>query len=224
MPENNLYFGRLTPGGTANILVELLGRDQYQRFVDPCPMSFVSDGTLSYPYHFMLAQYVAEITSQYGVGFRSTPWHKNLDHLKSLVEKSLPQRIWLATYNNDIFDTVINSLNCVSISINYPEQDYDFMRQKWARWMTGVIMTDVRYIDLRKQFVSAVEVEQWLLDHGSAKFGYNLPRSLYTQADVEINLRDLFEKSSMQKILNRLDCNISKNDWYFYEKYLECSG
>lgn len=224
MPKNNLYFGRLTPGGTANILVELLGRDRHQRFVDPCPMAFVSDGTLTYPYHYMVTEYVADINARYGVGFRSTPWHDNLDHVRSLPERYAPQTIWLATYSDDTFHTVTKSVDCVSISVNYSEQDYEFMRRKWVRWMTGVIMTDSKFLDIRKRFQSAQEVEQYLFESGSAEFGYDLPRSMHTASDVEINLRDLYDQSTMQHILDQLGCDISEHDWYFYEKYLECSG
>lgn len=221
---NNIYFARVTPGGSASILVELLGRDRFQRFAAPCPIAFVGDDSLSWPGHYMTSRYVHEINQCLGSSFKNIQWHQQLDFVKLFAVKWHPQIVYLATYQDEVFHSTVDRLECLSIAVNYSVQDFDFVRRKWARWMTGVIMTDARYIDTKKRFISACDIEQFLIQRGSAEFGYELPIEMSTRAKVEIDIRELFDGLSMKKILDNLGCEITDDDWYFYNKYLECSG
>lgn len=222
-----LWFGLMPPGGTGNIFIEMtVRRNNRERFVEPCPLAVKYTDTHSWPYISRCVPYVETIEKSYSVGWRNMSWENHFLVLDRMVESHAPLHTWAASFNLNTFQKIQNyyGSSCLTVSINYNENDYDFMRAKWARWQTGLVMSNPTYQKFKNKFTDSHEIESYLLEHGSKEFGYELPRSKITPADIEIPLRDLFDKTQMANILNKFNTQPTPDDWKFYDSYCQVSG
>jgi hypothetical protein len=201
-------------------------RNHNELFVEPCPLTVGGINDYQWPYIARRVPYVQKIEETYNIGWRSIPWENNSDVLKKVVETHSPLHTWAASFHVNTFHAVkkIFKKNCLTISINYAENDFEFMQTKWVRWQIGLIMQNNKYSQFKKRFSSIKELEKYLISHGSAEFGYELPKSKKSMADIEISLPDLFHKSRLEEILNYLNTQPTSDDWDFYKRYCQASS
>lgn len=199
-------------------------RNRSVDFVEPCPLS-IRDNL--WPYTSRRVEYVEEIEESFQLGFRSVPWPKHQDLIQGMLKKYDPLSMWFGSFDEQVFAETTQQWGnqCFSVSINYDKEDFDFMKQKWIRWQTGLVMESKKYSEFRSRFDNDhTAIEQYLLHNESTTFGYELPLSRKAKADLEINLRDLFNKEKFAIILSMLEVNNTEEDWKFYEEYCRVSG
>ena len=222
-----LWFGLMPPGGTGNIFIEMAVRRNRKRlFVEPCPLTIGGDSDHFWPYIYKCVPYVNEIETSFNVGWRSMPWENHSDVLLAIVNRHAPAHTWAASFDTSTFQAVkkIFKDSCLTVSINYTEDDFEFMKSKWVRWQTGLVMQNSKYNDFKNRFSNSREIENYLKNHGSTEFGYELLKSKNSSADIEIPLRDLFVQSRLADILDYLDTQPTSKDWDFYNLYCRASG
>jgi hypothetical protein len=223
-----LWFGLMSPGGTGNIFIEMaVRRNRRIDFVEPCPLAIRVSNNHSWPYTSRRVPYVEAVEEQYNTGWRSMPWHIHKELIKDIQQQYHPKLIWAATFDEQVMSSVQLQWQqqCFSVSINYSVDDFEFMKKKWARWQTGLVMESTKHTTFKQRFRSdPVAIEQYLLENGSKDFGYELPQSRSAKADIEIALRDLFNKEKFAIILDRLEVKNTDDDWKFYDSYCAVSG
>lgn len=219
-----IWMGLMPPGGTGNIFHEMaVRRNKHRCFILPCELSVGGNLQHSWPYIKSREPYVIDLETKYGTGLRLIDW--NEESLQYLLN-SYTDDIWLGTFNTATFLKVKNILReqCLSISIGYTSNDYQFVKKKWARWQTGLIMENQQYLSYRQKFLSSHALENYLYTSGSTDFGYDIPEQRFATADVELNIRELFNRKSMENILESLSVCLDDNDWKFYDTYCRASG
>jgi hypothetical protein len=225
IPSNKFYFGSLSAGGSAVILIEMLvKRNRKNKFVEPCHLDLLEYGGDYCPYPPYRVPYVLKIEKDLQVRFRSVNWLSNIDYLKSTIMENQPNSIWFSTYDPNIslgLKEVFGNL-ITTISVIYTPQDYDFLLQKWARWQAGLLLSNS--ITVQKQFESVTQAVDYCLSVGSEYFGYSILKEKTDSADIMIPIRDLFQKNKFEEILNSLDCQNNQEDWDFYAQYLKYCG
>lgn len=205
-----IYFGIMPPSGTAEIFYEMFV-NRNKKFLNGCKLSLNDQ----WPY-YKRVPYVEEIEIKYQCNFRCVNWEDDLDYFDDICNRYAPsQDIWFATYSDLTFTAISEHRNCKTVSINYNEESYNFVRHLWANWQTGNI--------LNKQLSTEEprKIYQRCLDQGPEAFGYSIPYTKYHDADININLEDLYKQSTIEKILVELDCNNTLEDWSFYQTYVD---
>ena len=219
--NNMVYFGSLSTGGSAVILIEMLvKRNQKNKFVEPCHLGLTELNGDQYPYCPKRVSYVEKIEKDIGSKFRSIDWTSHIDYFRQVRKDHQPDNIWFSSYDPAMVKRLKEILNdeITTIAINYTKEDYDFLLQKWARWQAGLLLT------AGEKFTSVTDAVDHCLAVGSEEFGYTIPREKLDDADVVIPLRDLFDQHRFSEILHSLDCQNSQEDWDFYSQYLKYCG
>lgn len=219
--SNMIYFGSLSAGGSAVILIEMLVmRNRKNNFVEPCHLGLAEYQGDQYPCCPKRVSYVEKTEKDIGSKFRSVDWTSHTDYLKQVRDDHQPDNIWFSSYDPIMVKRLKQVLNdeITTIAINYTERDHDFLLRKWARWQAGLLLT------AGEKFESVTEAVDHCLEVGSESFGYAIPREKLDDADVVIQLRDLFDQRQLKEILHSLDCQNSQEDWDFYVQYLKYCG
>lgn len=218
-----ICIGLMPPGRVGDVFIELLARRNVNaNFVEPCPYPIKKD---HYPLPGFRAPYVANAMAVCNKSFRLIPWHEHLDLIDEMTTEYAPKNIWLGTWDLEIFEKAKESIDCTSFSINYSADDYDLVKRKWARCQTGAVMELEQHAEYRAQFNNdPALVEQHLLNNDGSDFGHVIPKSFYAPADVEINLRDIFDQEKFLSILDCLDVRLTGASFQYYTEYLKVSG
>lgn len=220
-----IWFGLMPPGGTGNIFIEMMiRRNQHKKFVEPCPLEIISIDGNNYPRTAYSVPYVQNIEQEFKSKLRLIPWHSNINRMRDIAQLHTPYITWFATFHKEVFQQIHthHKQGIFSVSINYTQSQRNFVMQKWARWQTGLVFTNPVYKKFR-QGTNVVEFEQYLLKTGSEQFGYDIPMSLSADADVKINIEDLYNRRSIESLLQSLGSNLSTSDWQFYDTWHQCA-
>lgn len=220
-----IWFGSMPPGGIGNIFIEMMvRRNRHKKFAETCPLDIISIKGNNYPYTAYTVPYAQKLEQEFKLNFRLIPWHNNINRMRDIAQLHTPYLTWFATFNREVFQQIQthHKQGIFTVSINYLQSQRNFVIRKWARWQTGLVFTNPVYEKFRKD-TDVVEFEQYLLRTGSEQFGYDIPVSLFAEADVEINIEDLYNRRSIELLLQSLGCNLSTLDWQFYDTWHQCA-
>lgn len=220
-PTQRLWFGLMPPGGTANIFIEMfVRRNRRIKFVETCPLSVKKySNEYSWLYNKYRVPYVEKIENNSGVSFRSVDWIKNSKIIFENLEQYYPNSMWFATFNTEMFKQIKNHIpSCFSVALNYDNEHYEFMVNKWIKWQIGLIMESSLYADTKKSLhADPYQIEHYLKNNLSKDFGYRLPKSRTADGDLNIDLINLYNKKYMKKISKQLKTFNTKQDWEFFD-------
>lgn len=228
MKEPLIWLGQLPPGAAAGapFLEMLVVRDQKKRFIPTCSLGQIQQVEQYSLPTYLDVEYVRRCQQDLAQEFRLIPWEKNIDYMLAMAKDHSPQCTWFGT----LFDTTLHQCKamlgdqCRTVSMNYDYSSYDLVRRKWARWHTGIIVKNDKYKHVKENFKSVQDIEQWLLESGSEQFGFVIPRQHHVSADIEIDVKDIWDQTQFSILLDQLGCKFSQQDWAWYQDYCKDSG
>lgn len=213
-------------GGTGNIFYEMLVNRQPSVFEQACVVDFIDHDGVLYPYTKVRVPYVETIETALGVSLRLVQWQHSLDMLQAAVEQAQPKNIFVGTFLSEQLDIVKrHHPRACTVSITYGQDQLPFLLRKWAHWQTGLVYSNEKHRQHRQG--TASEFKQNLIKQGlgaSKTFGYSIPVSQNTTADLQCNLEDLYHYPTMKTFLNSLGCVPGPEDWQYYHWYCAHSG
>lgn len=224
MNDLPIWIGSVTAGGTSNIFIDMLvNRDNNSNFLNTCSLNLIDLNGIKWPRVTEYADYVKDFEEKTSLNFRLIPWYEYSNDLLNLSQNKDSLKIWIATYEESIFHKTKEVLRdkIFTIAINYNQDQYGFVLDSWAKWQTSLIFYKEKYSNF-KEIENPLDLYKNILKNGSEKYGFVLPKEKNTNADFEINIEDLYHKPTMKTITDNLGCNISKENWDFYDAYCQC--
>lgn len=208
-----IYIGSLTAHGSANILPEMIAnRNITQLFEKTCQLGLVNWGDTKVPCHTDCKEYVRESIKQFGY-FRSIDWVENIEYLKNFSKQIYPKSSWFGTYKDQLAQVkqLLNE-DVVTISVNYNQNDHDFVYEKWLKWQIAFSMHQ------NNVYFRDIEEARKFFDNNPPS--YDIPKEKNTPADYIINIKDLYDYHKFKDFLNSVGCECSEEGWEFYRTYI----
>ena len=219
-----VYFASIPPSGSAEFFIELfMGRNTRKNFLGPCKVEILEIGNSRTHGSLCHASYVQEIMDYFGCGFRNVDWKNNLEYFSSVLKKYPHKDIWFATFLPETVDIIKKNFSpeVITLAINYSPEDFNMVCQQWAKWQGARIFYNNKFIKLRKKFNAVSDAIEYCYKTGPEQFGFSIPRSLQVDADIMINLVDIFDEHKLKKILDTLGFECTEQDWNFYREYIK---
>jgi hypothetical protein len=216
-----LYFCSCTPAGTSDIFIEMFVNRGGPAFEKACSVEIICKDLQTFVGNTSHVSYVREIQRDLGQTFRLIDWSQHMDYLRILLN-SLQKNLWIGTYQHHTLELVKNAFpdNITTVAINYRRDQLDSLRRLWARWQAGLLLRDKKFLQFRNQSAKIDDVMQLCLQQGTEAYGFTLDYEKQTLADIDINIADIYNESSLKELLKNLDADCLEDDWQFYRKYI----